>query len=85
MNSKGHSQKEIREVLREAKKAGWVVVKAAGGQSKPWGYIRCGAEVEECRIGIRSTARSPSGDAKRIRKAMSKCPHRQPPSTQGQP
>lgn len=76
MATKGHSQKEIREVLKEARRDGWNVEPASGGQSKPWGCIRCGARDDECVIGIRSTARNPSGDAKRIRKAMSKCPHK---------
>lgn len=72
-----HPKKEIREVLKKAVAAGWVVEKSKGGRSKTWGQLRCGSGTpDECRKTVASTPRNLGTEAKELRKFMKKCPHR---------
>jgi hypothetical protein len=73
MPPKRHPNKDIRKAIEEATGQGWIVEVSKGRSARRWGCIRCGSR--QCKVTINSTPREPETYAKRIRKAVAKCPH----------
>jgi hypothetical protein len=73
MSRDRHSKKEVEKALAYAEDRGWVVARSSGRSAHAWGVMRC--PTGECQQGIFSTPRSPENMAKRIRKAVIRCPH----------
>lgn len=75
-----HSRPRAREALRDARRAGWWLKKAAGG-AKVWGIITCGDPdlpgAERCSTTVLSTSGSADGSetAEYINSFVGKCTH----------
>lgn len=68
-----HPNKEIRVSVEYATEKGWRVEKASA-RAHNWGTMFCPHGHPECVIFIRSTPRNPEGEARRLRRAVDKCP-----------
>lgn len=66
-----HTDKQVREVFKEAREAGWELDEYPGGRSKAFGALLCG---QGCRHTV---LRTPKGDgqSKILREKLAKCPH----------
>jgi hypothetical protein len=70
-----HADKHIREAIRYAEEHGWRVEKA-GGRAHCWGMMYCPfGQRDGCREIIFSTPRNPENHARRLQRAVDRCPH----------
>ena len=66
-----HPKKEVRKALKQARAAGWSVVKAKGRSSHTWGTVVCPVGV--CQLRVSGTPRVPEDSARVIRSIVAKC------------
>lgn len=66
-----HPKKEVRKALKQARAAGWSIVKAKGRSSHAWGVAVCPGGA--CRVRLSSTPRVPEDLARRIRCNVAYC------------
>jgi hypothetical protein len=72
-----HPNKHIREAIEYAIGRGWRLKKASG-MAHEWGRLFCPhGERDGCMQGVYSTPRSAENHAKRIRRAVDRCPHKE--------
>ncbi len=71
-----HPDKDIRKAIAHAVAKGWTLHKAKG---HAWGILRCPENDAACRCGefcqisVWSTPRSPTNEARRIRRLVDGC------------
>jgi hypothetical protein len=76
MPRRRHPSKEIEAAVREAETLGWSVTLSNG---HAWGRLFCPRHSRNgCRVSIWSTPRDADNHAAAIRRAVSRCPHRDP-------
>ncbi len=68
-----HPDKHIREAIKYAIGNGWRFVKA-GPRAHIYGTLLCGQGHGGCAIRVHCTPRNPKNHAKRIKKAVDRCP-----------
>lgn len=68
-----HPSKEVEGAVKEAENKGWTLVLSNG---HAWAIMRCRHKARGgCQVSVWSTPRDPANEAKRVRRAISKCPH----------
>ena len=72
-----HPDKAIREAVKFAIERGWEL-KRTGGHAHAWGILYCPhKERNGCHFGVQCTPRNREQHAKKIRKIVLSCPHRE--------
>lgn len=72
-----HSNKHIREAIRYAEEHG-MRFDMAGPRAHIYGRLYCPlASREGCRFNVLSTPRDPQGHARRMRRWVDGCPHKE--------
>lgn len=64
-------KKEVRKALKQARAAGWSVVRSKGRSGHTWGVVVCPSGA--CRLRLPGTPRVPEDVASRIRHKMANC------------
>lgn len=70
-----HPDKDIREVVEYAKAKGWYLKMGPGH----WGELVCCLSYRgeaSCSLDVAGTPRNPTGAARRLRRDIDNCPHR---------
>ena len=67
-----HPKKEVEKGLKDMEAAGWTVRPTAAGHR--WGKAECGSG---CSVSIWSTPKNPQNHANQLRRAVSRCPHKE--------
>lgn len=72
-----HPKKEIEEAIVYVEQRGWRIEKSSA-RAKPWGVMYCpAAQRGGCKYSISSTPRVVEDEARRILRAVHRCPHGQ--------
>ena len=66
-----HPKKEVRKALKQARAAGWSVVRSRGRSSHAWGVVMCPSGA--CRLRLYGTPRVPEDLARWIRRKVLNC------------
>lgn len=69
-----HPNKAIRAAVEEAEAAGWRVEKC-GPRAHCWAVLYCPGGHGACKLAVYSTPRVPENEARKIRRALRRCPH----------
>ena len=66
-----HPKKEVHKALKQARAAGWSVVRSRGRSSHAWGLAACPSGT--CRVRLSGTPRTPEDLADTIRRNVANC------------
>ena len=66
-----HPKKEVRKVLKQARAAGWSVVRSKGRSGHSWGAVVCPSGT--CRVRLPGTPRVPQDLADKVKRSIAKC------------
>lgn len=73
MKRSRHPNKHVDVAVAEALEMGWRLELSNG---HAWGHLLCPHCTRDgCIVSVWSTPKNPEGQAKRIRRALDKCPH----------